>query len=286
MALSTFSVAYKQTSDAEFRAWGLAVKTALAAVGLTQTADTGQIDWATVAFPAAGSTKKGYEIWRFSDALHVAGSYVFIRIDYGSGAAAATPSIWFTIGQSTDGAGTITGLTVAVTQVIMGGASTAAGASRVSGASNRMLLALAVDHSVASGGILLSVERTHAADGSDTAEGLLIIWAATAGSRQQAYSMSGGAGTAETTIGVLLPTFGTGSTGTAVALYPIFLSKGVFYNPSANVLVAFLANVTANVQLSFTYYGATKKFMPLDNAKIICYPRGAIAGSAWLVRDE
>lgn len=287
MALTTFTAAYKQTSDAEFRAWGKAVSDALQATsGVTKTTDTGQVDWTTVAKPAAGNTKQGYEVYRFSDALHSGGYPVFIRIDYGSGAAATSPAVWITIGPSTDGAGTITGLNIAASQVPMGGASTAAGASRISADTNRLLVALATDHSTANAGLLFSVERTHDASGTDTNEGLLFIYSSTTAgnAKQQAYSFSGGAGTLETLLGAMLPTFGTGATGTAIALYPVFLSKGVYYNPSANVLIAFAANVTAGVQISFTFYGATRKFMPQDN--YICAGRGKTTGLAWVLRDE
>lgn len=57
------------TTDAAFRTWGLAYNAKLAAAGLVQTADTGQIDWATVLAATAINTVQGYEIWRFDDAL-------------------------------------------------------------------------------------------------------------------------------------------------------------------------------------------------------------------------
>jgi hypothetical protein len=40
----------------------------IAAMGLVQTSDTGQINWVTVARPAL-NTIAGYEIWRFNDAF-------------------------------------------------------------------------------------------------------------------------------------------------------------------------------------------------------------------------
>jgi hypothetical protein len=68
--------------DATFRAWGSGIAAQIAAMGLVQTSDTGQINWVTVARPAL-NTIAGYEIWRFNDALQ-ATKPVFIRIDYGT----------------------------------------------------------------------------------------------------------------------------------------------------------------------------------------------------------
>ncbi len=99
------------TTDAKFRTWGSTISAGLTAVGLTQTADTGQINWASVTKPVATGTQAGYEIWRFNDTLHST-KPIFIRIGYGSGAVASgnSASTWITVGTGTDGAGNITGI--------------------------------------------------------------------------------------------------------------------------------------------------------------------------------
>lgn len=111
MTTSSPSITLVQTTNAEFRAWGLAVSTALGAIGLTQTSDTGQINWTTVATPAGASASQGYEIWRFNDTLQ-ATKPLFFKIEYGSGGAATSPAIWMTVGAGSDGAGTITGAAI------------------------------------------------------------------------------------------------------------------------------------------------------------------------------
>jgi hypothetical protein len=70
------------SDDATFRVWGSGLAAQIAAMGLVQTSDTGQINWATVTRPAIGALA-GYEMWRFNDALQ-ATKPVFIRLDYGS----------------------------------------------------------------------------------------------------------------------------------------------------------------------------------------------------------
>lgn len=104
MAVQTLNIYPYSFANADFRQWGLAISNALAAAGLVKTADTGQIDWTTVLATNANLQKRGYEVWRFNDALQ-ATRPVFIRIDYGSGNYPYNPMLWFTIGTATDGAG-------------------------------------------------------------------------------------------------------------------------------------------------------------------------------------
>jgi len=108
MATAQSNIAFIQTTDGEFRTWVAAVIAMLNTVGLTQTADTGQIDTGTVAKPAATNTAQGYVIYRFNDAAHSTAP-VFFKMEFGAGSATTTPAIWTTIGSSSDGAGTITG---------------------------------------------------------------------------------------------------------------------------------------------------------------------------------
>lgn len=118
MTKQTISTNPIATTDALFRAWGAAHSAALAAVAptrLVQTADTGQINWVTVLKPAA-STTAGYEIWKMSDAGL---PDVYIKISYGMGAAAAASTCTITavvIGTTTNGAGTLGGVTQTLAQ--------------------------------------------------------------------------------------------------------------------------------------------------------------------------
>lgn len=290
MAVTTYLVANSNADDAAFRAWGLALHNAIAACGLVQTADSGQINWATVTAPGALNTKQGYEIWRFADSLQATAA-VYIRFDYGSSTLNQyNPGIWWRLGTGSNGSGTLTGLTT--TEYHLGMASTSASATmcRVSGDTNRLLFALWCV--AGKQGILFSIERTKSAAGIDTSEGILTVsWdphstdPATM-QRQQAYTFAAGESTVENSLGALLPTFGTGATGTATALYPIFLSKGTFFNPLLNVLLAFESNITPGTQISFTYYGSVRKFMPLaSTGATLAKARGSI-NCSFLVRDE
>jgi len=107
MTTSSWASVIDHTTDAGFRAWGggaTEMNGQLAAVGLIQTADTGQINWTTVTRPAT-NTIAGYEIWRFAD------STLFLKIAYGTGPTATTPQMWITVGTGSNGSGTLTGAT-------------------------------------------------------------------------------------------------------------------------------------------------------------------------------
>lgn len=113
MATNTSFLAPNNSSNAAFRAWASAIHSALVnTCGWTQTADTGQINFATVVAPVGSSSYPGYAVYAMADALQ--GTYpCYLRIDFGSGVTGfALPSIKVQIGTGTDGAGTLNGNTV------------------------------------------------------------------------------------------------------------------------------------------------------------------------------
>lgn len=107
MTTQAWTSRVRHDSDATFREWGSEFSAKLLAVGLTQTADTGQINWTTVTRPGA-NTDAGYEIWRFNDTAH-ATTPIFIRFDYGTGSSTTAPRVRVTVGSGSNGSGTITG---------------------------------------------------------------------------------------------------------------------------------------------------------------------------------
>lgn len=116
MTTQSWSTDLQHTSDATFRAWGSELAIKLAAAGLVQTADTGQINWTTVTRPGV-NTDGGYEIWRMNDTQQGAAP-VYFRIGYGTYFSANIPRILITVGTGTDGAGTITGTALASAQLV------------------------------------------------------------------------------------------------------------------------------------------------------------------------
>src|SRR5687768_16139164 len=130
MTTESWSTRVRHDSDATFREWGAEFAVKLALVGLVQTADTGQINWVTVARPGT-NTDAGYEIWRFNDSLQ-GSAPVYIRFDYGTHAGATQPRIRATVGTGSNGSGTITGTALTAVQTIVGQAASTADTLRAS----------------------------------------------------------------------------------------------------------------------------------------------------------
>lgn len=111
MTTLTYSSVLNQQTDAAFRTWGAEVGTNFAAAGLVQTADSGQINWASVVRAPATNTAAGYQIWRFAD------STIYFKIEFGSGSTSSVPAMWLTGGTGSNGSGTLTGQTSTRAQI-------------------------------------------------------------------------------------------------------------------------------------------------------------------------
>jgi hypothetical protein len=101
-------------SDADFQTWAQGVEAQLVACGLVNTADTGQVNLATMVRPAANGFA-GYRIYRFNDAMQ-ASKPVFIKWEYGVASATNMPSWRISLGTGTNGAGTLTGTVIGTYQ--------------------------------------------------------------------------------------------------------------------------------------------------------------------------
>jgi len=109
MARVTYTENLQHTNATDFRLWGKNFSDALSTSGLVQTADTGQIDWGTVPFPASGGTG-GYEMYAFTSAMQATRPY-FLKVEYGtSWGYANRPRLSITVCTKTDGAGGVVGL--------------------------------------------------------------------------------------------------------------------------------------------------------------------------------
>lgn len=107
MTTRTWSSGNLHDTDANYRIWGSELSAKFAEVGLVQTADTGQINWATAVRPGV-ATDGGYEIWRWNDAMQ-ATAPIFMKVWYGTGGATTYPRIRVEVGTGSNGSGTITG---------------------------------------------------------------------------------------------------------------------------------------------------------------------------------
>lgn len=248
----------QHTTDAEFRAQVQFFHDTFA-LGLTQTADTGQINISTVTRPLASSTVMGYEVWRFNDTLQ-ATKPVFIKVEYGSGNGSQHQfSVWITIGSASSGAGAISGSPFLVRTQFYGG-NTAANLQQAFGsaANNRFSIATHLTTGSATTPIMLTLERTKDNTGADTNVGLLFNGYGNAGAGNS-YVLPFGATTpvAEKGFQIILstnnPTAYTGDQGIGLVI-PML---GVAIQPGLNLCVTMSGDFAAFAQPTFTLYSAS-----------------------------
>jgi hypothetical protein len=177
MAVASANVLNYQATDADHRAFATGIHNLLIAAGLTQTADTGQANLATITRPATNASS-GFEVFRFNDAEQ-ATLPLFIRVSYGSAQNSTNvPGMLIAFGTGTNGAGVLTNST-SPAAVITGWTDASldsVGTSRpafVSYAEGQFVLTFGMD---ASGGrgVFWYLGRPRAFDGSRTTDGF--IW--------------------------------------------------------------------------------------------------------------
>lgn len=256
MATSTVSKVSDNSTDANFIAWSKAISDAFIAFGWTRTADTGQINWGTVTRPVSGNVAQGYEVFAFNDTLQATAPY-FLKIEYGSGGAVNNPGLWLTLGTGTNGAGSLSGTVTARLQVAAPSNVNATHVCKFAGDNSRFVCALWPEYNSASNHIAFGIERTHNADGDDTATAA-VLFAATASIKNIMVcpnAGTGGAPTAETSFGTLTPISASSVRGTNFGLFYIYPFLGPALNPIRNAAVYFNAEITANMEISGSLYG-------------------------------
>lgn len=93
------------TTTATFRAWAAFLDSIFSA-GLFNVTDGAQVNLTTVAVPTTTQQSLGFRIYRTDDVL----TTIYIKVEFGSGTATATPAIWITIGTTYTAGGTIGGV--------------------------------------------------------------------------------------------------------------------------------------------------------------------------------
>jgi hypothetical protein len=174
MATQDWFYPIAHASDADFRGWGANLSAKLAAVGLVQTSDTGQINWSTVTRPAI-NVYAGYEIWRYPD------SSIFMKWEFGTSNVSTGPQVRVSVATGVNGAGTLTG-NISDARTIMRN-----NASPVSaGTDRRSVMCLSSGFFGFSGYLdaaatdteqaFFAVARTTDANGNVTGDGAAIYW--------------------------------------------------------------------------------------------------------------
>lgn len=296
------SISWNPGDEAGFRAWVGEISAGFQACGMVKTADTGQLDPATVLKPTTAGMIAGYEIFRFSDTLQ-ATKPIFFKIEYGQGPTgwAAQQQIFVTFGTGSNGAGTLTGPLSGRISFISPGSSTAnthVGPAYWSGDGSGV--AAVLGDRTDRPWMVLNFERTrNPTDGAAVGEGVLC------------YSWCGDAYNALNTHNwVMYPTNGrtnpggwyrgpipcttivpqglsTGIVGTDVYMWPQYASYPSLY-PHMNIYTYAAQDVARGTEFPMTALGVSRTYKAFDFTDYSIVPGivGATPRSAYAIRWE
>lgn len=255
-------------TDADFRAWINEIHNALIAFGWVQTADTGQINYATVLRPATSGATQGYALYRMNDALQSA-CPVYIKLEFGATTQTNEPGIkiTLTIG-GTDGAGNLTGLKTA--QVYLNDNVGASGISNMLTAGTSSSFRYCWRWGTASVMTSIAIERDVDTSGNETSNGvnLLISWGAAGFNTFFIDNVAQVVAPVETRYYALLSSQASQSAGGNTGVSPVRTVYGQFRNAMKTVLLFAKADYTDQTTQTITHYGVAhtyKMMVPASN---------------------
>jgi hypothetical protein len=213
-----------------------------------------------------------YEVWKMGDGNSFP---VYLRINYGTGATALEVGLQFVLQAATDGAGGVpgaTGNTGTITGFSANTSSATPTASYMSGASNRLQLAMWPNSAVVTR-CLLNIERSHDSSGNDTTSNQYATLSCIGSTSGGAITISQISITSanQTVTETKLPTISshttaTGSFALSTLVSPVFPVVGAVGNPLIGLMTGKSADWVDLTQFSYTIYGAPHNFLVLDNA--------------------
>lgn len=262
------------STDAIFRTVGKKFAAAFAGIGLVKVDFPGQINWATVTRAATAHTVRGYEIWRFNDALQ-ATAPIFIRVGYGAGYANNYFGIFLQIGTGHDGAGNLTGIVSAAGWTSSWTINESYTPIWFSGDSGRIIISMW--NTLASNCCSFAVvERTPGPSGAPIAAGATLI---TCGSGDTVIKVSStlrfgsnpGVDTetdSNVRIATNMPTGTSGMSDNEVSIYPVRVWMARRETPPLHSLVFYFgADIAARTPFQARGWdGALRSYHPLGSA--------------------
>lgn len=179
--LERTGIAFSTNTDAQIRALALFIRDAFTTCGFVQTADTGQLDPATVlGTGTTTSLTRGYYIFRANDALATRVTNpkpLFIKFEIGVAGTSSHPMFVMQLGTGSDGAGNLTGLVT--TRQLMPSGLTSATQTTFRAAGDGSYLNLILAEYVGFPAFFMCFDRTRdPATGAPTGDGWNIITAA------------------------------------------------------------------------------------------------------------
>lgn len=265
MATLTRSVAPSNTLVADFRLWAQYVHDSFI-LGMVDTLATGSVDIATMAIPTAQNESKGFKVYRFDDALQA--TYpVFVKVEFGSGTSAGPPGLWFTIGKTHDGAGTLTNILQARTQIQWGAQVNTLSPCYSSGNTAQARVGIVLWSALSTTySSYFFLERSKNAAGQDTGDGLILIWGKLNAWFSQ-YIIYANVVQPTLVYGITaLLTYANPSTfGAAVGLSLAVPMGNDAKQPGKNVIVCRDSDFSYGSAIYVRVYGATRTFFRVGN---------------------
>lgn len=277
MTKSTASYVSSQTANGTAYLGFQGVLSAQLNAVLTKTADSGQISTFNQT-PVA--TVRDYEVFRFSDSLQ-ATAPIFIKVNW-----AMDPTTYtfmnVTVGTSTNGAGTLGG--VSVGPLALFGYNPTSGATRYVYASSdgsQLVFVSNLQAQAATSGDQLSaivIERTRDADGTPNASGYMIYHWKSLGegpavgfnSYQATYGRFNDINAQQPGIaydyGVMVPNIAnvtSGLSGTTAYAFPVYGYITQITGASKALMLGFANDFPKETVVGLTHYGTTMNFLPL-----------------------
>lgn len=258
-------------TDADFRAWISEFHNALTAFGWVQTADTGQINYATAVHPTTSGANVGYAIYRMNDSLQSA-CPVYLKIEYGSTTQSAEPGIRITLAiGGSDGAGTLTGFKTGV--LYLNNNNGATGVSNMLTAGTSSSFRYCWGWAGANTMTGFAIERDVDASGNETSNGvnLVLTWGSNS---SNSYFLDNPAQTVapvESRWYALISAQASQSAGGNTGVSPVRCVYGQFRNAMKTVMLFAKADFTDQSTQSITHYGAShtyKMIVPASNSTI------------------
>lgn len=260
------------TTTAAFRTAGAAVSTALAAVGLVKTADTGQIDWTTVNWPGSLNTDAGYEIWRFNDSLQ-ATVPVYLKMTWGEGSSSGFNRLTVAVGTGTNGAGTLTGLTGTLFSVVDLAGSDTVIPQRLfgDGGSLAFLFAATAGGTYSTYALVLVIDRTRNSDGTANGDGLYACYgsgSSYSNVRSKIWNFVGGSVQGVISAAPAYPLnygYSSAQYGGSVALMPHMVVVPPLQAPALACLTYWPADLPRFRPVTVTHLGSSHTYLPLGS---------------------
>lgn len=265
MTTATWAIQGYTPDTTTFRAFGAKLKEKFAALGLVQTADTGQIDWTTVTRPGINTYAAAPEIWRFNDALQ-ATAPIFIKFRYGTpnNGSPAGMAIAVTVGTGSNGSGSLTGITS--TEIACHGQQSPSyvGASAQYGCLSGGKFSLLLNVGSGANECLLMIHRTCDDTGADTALGCIIGNRAATNDQLMQFQCLNFASASQTQTvvqGYNSLRFGNLTSSLVSGNYQAYLVWGAY--PAAKAQIGMLGYVSGEVQNGNTFtctpFGGTSR---------------------------